>query len=267
MSVYVFDQAWQQERDRLGALESLFDRATRRYLTELGLRPGWRCLEVGCGAGGVALWLADQVGTGGQVTATDLDPRFLDGHGRPNLDVRVHDVVTDPLASGAYDLIHTRAVLTHLPDRERVLARLVDALRPGGVILVEDVDFGGSSAGVLGRCVSAPDPLPAIAQRMFLAVAAVFGAVGADPMLGTRLPGALAGAGLLDVGAELHAPIVPGGAETWTGGSLAQLRGRLLELGLAGAAEVDLALAMFDDPTVFHAPPLMVSAWGRRGSG
>jgi ubiquinone/menaquinone biosynthesis C-methylase UbiE len=88
MSSYVFDQAWKKERQRLQAIEYLYDGSTIRRLTELGVSEGWRCLEVGCGAGGVTLWMADQVASTGQVVATDLDTRFLDGHGRGNLDVR-----------------------------------------------------------------------------------------------------------------------------------------------------------------------------------
>src|SRR5690349_11596876 len=142
MTTYVFDPAWQKERDRLTALESLFDGSSRRLMTALGLRAGWRCLEVGCGAGGIARWLADQVGTAGRVVATDLDTRFLDGHGRANLDVRTHDIATDALDDGPFELIHARAVLEHIPARDGVLARLVAALAPGGWLLIEDVDFG-----------------------------------------------------------------------------------------------------------------------------
>lgn len=72
---YVFDQAWERERDRLRGLEFLFGSATIRYLADLGVTAGWRCLEVGCGAGAVALWLADQVGTAGRIVATDLTAR------------------------------------------------------------------------------------------------------------------------------------------------------------------------------------------------
>jgi len=108
MSTYVFDQAWQKERARLSALESLFDHASRRILSDLGVGRGWRCLEVGCGAGGVALWLADQVGETGRVVATDLDTRFLEGHGRANLDVRAHNIVTDAIDEDAFDLIASR---------------------------------------------------------------------------------------------------------------------------------------------------------------
>src|SRR3954449_8618100 len=75
---YVFDQSWQGELERLRSLEALFDPASQRLIAARGLAPGWHCLEVGCGAGGMALWLADRVGPRGSVLATDLDPRFLD---------------------------------------------------------------------------------------------------------------------------------------------------------------------------------------------
>jgi ubiquinone/menaquinone biosynthesis C-methylase UbiE len=119
--------------------------------TQLGIRQGWRCLEVGCGAGGIALWLADQVGTAGHVLATDLDTRFLHGHGRANLDVLTHDIVTDQLDDAAFDLVHARAVLEHVPARHGALARMVSALKPGGWLLVEDVDFGGSTGTALAQ--------------------------------------------------------------------------------------------------------------------
>lgn len=78
MDSYAFDAAWEKERDRLRALEAVFDHASTRRLAGLGVRAGWRCLEVGCGAGGVALWLAGRVGVIGRVLATDLGPPVRD---------------------------------------------------------------------------------------------------------------------------------------------------------------------------------------------
>ena len=199
MSTYAFDQAWQKERDRLTALEALYDGASRRLLDGLGITAGWRCLEVGCGAGGIALWLADRVGETGHVLATDLDTRFLDGHGRPNLEVRTHDIVTDPLDEAAFDVIHARAVVEHVADRELVIKRLAAALRPGGWMLIEEVDFGGATAGMLAEYVSAPEPERPAMGRIYLAVANVFSAIGADPSYGRRLVGALGDAGLARV--------------------------------------------------------------------
>jgi SAM-dependent methyltransferase len=266
MSTYVFDQAWQKERGRLAALESLFDGATRRFLKDLGVGAGWRCLEVGCGAGSIARWLADQVGETGHVLATDLDTRFLDGHGRANLEVRAHNIVTDQVDEAAFDLIHARAVLVHLPDRQQVLKRLAAALRPGGRLLIEDVDFGGATASMLGQYVTAPPPAGAAMERIYLAFAEVFAANGADPSYGTRLTSALAEAGLTGIGAELHAPVVSGGSEQWTRGSAEQLAGRLVATGATTAGDIEWFLDASATPTIHYLPPLMVSAWGQRES-
>ena len=263
-STYVFDQTWQKERDRLTALESLFDGASRRLLSDLGVGTGWRCLEVGCGAGSIAQWLAARVGETGHVLATDLDTRFLDGHGLANLEVRTHNIVTDPLDEAAFDLIHARAVLVHLPDRQHVLERLVGALRPGGWLLIEDVDFGGSTASMLSQYVTAAPPSQAAMERIYQAFGTVFAANGADPSYGSRLPNTLAGAGLTRVAAELHAPVVSGGSEQWTRGSAEQLAERLVATGVTTAGDIEWFLAASAQPDIFYLPPLMVSAWGQR---
>jgi SAM-dependent methyltransferase len=67
------------------------------------------------------------------VLAIDLDPRFLVAHADSMLTVRQHDITADPLPAAAFDLVHARLVLMHLPARERALAILVHALRPGGL--------------------------------------------------------------------------------------------------------------------------------------
>jgi SAM-dependent methyltransferase len=264
MSTYVFDQAWQQERDRLGALESLFDASTRRRLSDLGLGAGWRCLEVGCGAGGIARWLADQVGPGGRVLATDLDTRFVDG--RDNLEVLTHDIVSDALEEGAFDLVHARAVLEHIPARDEVLPRLVAALKPGGWLVVEDVDFAAPASALLAEQV-VPAELAAVAHRLYQAVGTLFAMAGADPGYGRRLPAALAGSGLVDVAAEGHTPVVRGGTEHWTRGTIQQLADRLIGAGLADRADIDTYLDTTAQPSTLYAPPFLVSAWGQRRPG
>src|SRR5215468_4269060 len=109
------------ERERLALLTQMADPITTRRLTDLGVGPGWRCLDVGAGDGSVARWLAGQVGSQGRVVATDLNPRFLVGHGLPNLEVRRHNLLEDELEAGHYDLVHCRCVLQHLLDPWRGL--------------------------------------------------------------------------------------------------------------------------------------------------
>jgi hypothetical protein len=67
---------------RLEAISALFDPSTFRHVKRLGIRPGWRCWEVGAGSPTVPTWLADQVGPRGGVLATDIDLSRLAGAAR-----------------------------------------------------------------------------------------------------------------------------------------------------------------------------------------
>ncbi len=139
-STYLLDNAAPQASARFDALSALFDAGTIRHLENLRVGPGWNCLEVGGGGGSIANWLAARVGNTGRVLVTDLDPRFLDASNFSNVEIRRHNIVTDPLPDAAFDLIHARLVLIHVPEREEVLARLVAALKPGGWIVEEEFD-------------------------------------------------------------------------------------------------------------------------------
>jgi len=129
MTSYIFDNAAVRETEqRFSSLESLYDPLTTRHLVATGLGPGWRCWEIGGGSGSIGLWLSDRIGPQGHVLMTDIDPRFLAEKGRSNLEVRRHDVGLDLLPEPAFDLIHTRLVLIHVPQREAAIPRLVTAL-------------------------------------------------------------------------------------------------------------------------------------------
>ncbi|MCA1835843.1 MAG: class I SAM-dependent methyltransferase, partial [Actinobacteria bacterium] len=130
------------ERRRLQVLERLRDPLTVRRLRRLGVTAGWRCLEVGVGAGSIVRWLSDAVGPTGQVLAIDIDIRLLRGLDAANVEVRVQDLLGEHWGLAGFDLVHVRAVLHHLPRRQKqAIARLISALRPGGWLLVEELDM------------------------------------------------------------------------------------------------------------------------------
>lgn len=262
-STYVFDPSWQRERDRLRAIEALLDSSTRRILADRGVGPGWSCLEAGCGAGGVATWLAEQVGHSGHVLAIDLDTRFVDPSGFQNLEVRRQNLVTDELERDAFDLAHARAVIEHIPEREVALKRMIGALRPGGWLVIEDVDFGGAMTAALSRYFH-PPRYGELAEQVLRAVEIVFAAAGADASYGPRLPGVFQAAGLTNVRGEVRAPIVPGGSEEWVRDTVAQLSGRIVETGLVSEEDVNAFLSIAADPGSFYVPPFVTAAWGQR---
>ena len=136
------DSPADREEVRLQALEAMCDGTTTRRLDALGVAAGWRCLEVAAGRGSIARWLARQVGPSGRVVATDLNPRFLRGAELPgNIEVREHDVLEHDFEPQAYNVVHARALLVHMPEPERTVARLAAAVRPGGWLLIEEADF------------------------------------------------------------------------------------------------------------------------------
>jgi len=144
---YFSDQtAEDSERERLSLLERIGDPLSKRHLGALGIQRGWRCLEIGAGHGSIAHWLAEQVAPQGQVVATDINPRFLTELTLPNVEVRRHDIRTDPLEPGTYDLAHCRAVLMHLPEPHVAVKRMVEALRIGGWLLIEEGDLSSIRA-------------------------------------------------------------------------------------------------------------------------
>jgi SAM-dependent methyltransferase len=265
VTTYLFDQAWRQEHHRLRALEALFDDASTYHLARLGVSPGWRCLEVGAGAGGVARWLVGRVGPSGQVLATDLDPRFLDSHGRDNLKVTRHDILADPLPDACFDLAHARAVLEHTPHRHQALARMVAAVRPGGWVLVEDVDFGGAMAAALARYLHPHDHASSY-QRLMGGFEALFAAVGADASFGARLPQAMQDAGLEQIGAEVHAPLIRGGDQDFFNLCIRQVYPQLVRAGPAARADADRFLQLTSTPSLGYVLMVMVTAWGQRPS-
>lgn len=81
------------------------------------------------------------MGASGRVTATDIDTRFLHEIDEANLEVVLHDITTQDPPSAKFDLVHTRWLLHHLPQPERVVEWMVASLRPGGGLVLEEVEF------------------------------------------------------------------------------------------------------------------------------
>jgi SAM-dependent methyltransferase len=257
--------AWSDEQSRLAGVEKLFDPGTFRYLDAIGIATGMRCLEVGAGGGSVARWMADRVGPSGTVFVTDLDVSALAGCDLPNVEVRVHDICTDPLDND-FDVIHARLLLEHLPSRLTVLHKLVSALRPGGWALVEDFDLTGWVHLPPDRLACEPKRFGVLYKKLCLGSVAMATTSGWDPEFGRDLPPFLAKAGLEQVGSEVCTPLIIGGSPeaAFPLLSLQQLRHAYVDGGYMSDADVDAILEALANPETMLAGYSMVSAWGRK---
>jgi SAM-dependent methyltransferase len=256
---YLFEHGWDQERRRLDLLEQVFDPGTQDYLGRFPMPVGGDCLEVGAGAGSIALWLCDRVGPNGRVVATDRDTDFLDTLTEKNLEVRRHDIVSDELEDEAFDLIHSRLLLCHLPERTQVVKRLASALRPGGWMVMEDFDW--ASLVTAPGCINED-----LLARTHEAMRIVFPAAGAVMDYGRRLPLDLVAAGLVDVGAEGRVYVGLGGtpAAAWWQLSVVALRPGILATGLLSESEIDEVVRACDDVGSCFLFPTLITTWGRR---
>ena len=188
------------------------------------------------------------------MVATDLQCDFLEDLDEKNLEVRTHDIAADDLEEGAFDLVHSRMVLQHVPGRDQALKRMARALAPGGVLLEEDMDCASlvaSGAGV------------ALFERAVPPLIDILRAVGYDPDFGRRLPAALRMQGLAGVAAEGRVPVGVGrdaAAEMWRL-SVERCRPALVARGDLTDDEVDQSVALHDDETFTFLYPIIVAAW------
>jgi SAM-dependent methyltransferase len=238
------------QRARLDAIAAPADAGTFAILQQLGVGSGWSCAEIGAGSGTVAAWLCERVGPTGTVVGTDINTRWLETLDYANLRVQAHDIAESPL-DGEYDIVHTRNVLCHVSERERAFAHLIAAVRAGGWLLVEDVDFFGA-----GACYPPSDAF----ERMTDAIVALMQRAGADPFFGRKLPYWVADAGFVSTGWNVR-DVSAADDEKWRL-NLDAFAPAALAAGLVTAADVDV-LTRGQLPLVRYGPRF-VAAWGSK---
>jgi SAM-dependent methyltransferase len=255
---YGLANAWDQPEQRLRAIERWLDPGTTRVLAALGVRPGWRCWEAGAGAGSVARWLAGAVGPEGQVIASDLDPSSIADDISSAMRVIEHDVANDPPPDGPFDLVHCRLLLAYLPDRRHVLEQMASVLKPGGCVMVEEMDFVAVATDA-GR-----DGGTALVESVAASNAVLVGR-GFDPWYGRRLHDDLNAVGLVGVASD-------GRCQIWNGGSsgarawqltFEQLRDEMVAGGTSPLT-IDTAIGVLADPTRSFMSQVTMAAWGFR---
>ncbi|WP_162959177.1 class I SAM-dependent methyltransferase [Micromonospora tulbaghiae] len=131
---------------QLHPLQEMLDPITLDDLTRLGVNPGHTALDVGAGAGSIAQHLCELVGRSGKVVAVDIDTSMLNPTGV--LDVYQRDLRTQPLPVelGTIDVAPARCVLEHLPNRHLLLHEMINALRPGGHLVLGEIVYAPVSA-------------------------------------------------------------------------------------------------------------------------
>ncbi len=244
-SEYVFQRVEdQRELERLRLIEQVFDPASRKQLLATGLQAGWRCLEVGPGAGSIMTWMGEVVGPTGQVVAVDLDPKFLGEAGQSNMEIVRADIRTAQLPEQSFDLVHARYVLIHLPDYATALNRMLDCLKPGGWLVIEEPDFS-AARGITGS----EEQLKAV-RKVNEAIKCMYERLGMDYALGQKVPGLLQARGLRSMVVENDGPPSIGGSglATIMKMSATQLREKYLATGVVSDEDLEQYCRFAENP-------------------
>jgi ubiquinone/menaquinone biosynthesis C-methylase UbiE len=266
-SDYIFANR-EDEQQRLEQQADRFDPLTERVFQAAGLRRGMRVLDLGSGAGDVAMLAAWLVGAGGEVVGVERDPaavmaatarvkraglsrvRFVQGNAQ-----------TLDGIEGGFDAVVGRLVLMYLPDPVAALARAARLLRPGGLVCLHEGDMAYDWAEPM-------TPLWTQVRGWFLET---LRRARVAPRMGLSLYAKFVAAGLPAPELRLESAVA-GGTRASAWGWANVIRGvlPLMErLGVATAAEVQpdtLAERLLADIVaadgVVIGPPL-VGAWAR----
>jgi SAM-dependent methyltransferase len=232
----------------------------------VGIRSGMACLDVGCGGGDVTFELARVVGAEGRVVGMDSDETMLalaqrDAAARQggNVEFRNSDIGASEFKP-EFDVAYARFLLTHLKDAPGAVRKMQQALRPGGLLVVEDIDFRGHFCH--------PDS-PALWRYVELYTQAVRRR-GGDPNIGPRLPGMLIDSGFERVQMHVVQPAgMEGEVKLVNPLTMENIADTVVAIGLASRAAVDRIISeLYEcacDARRVMSIPRVIQAWGYRG--
>ena len=254
---------------RLDAQAAAIAGATDAVLRAAGIGGTMRVLDLGTGLGHVALMVAGMLAPGGSVLGVDQAQRLLELAEQRRAAAGVENVrfveadVRAFAPDEPFDAIVARLLLFHLPDREAVLRRQLDALRPGGTMVLVEFDLGASRT----------EPSVPLVETVQDWVEAAFRSAGAHPRIGARAAELLRRAGFADVSTfgiqSYFGPTDPIGPMLCAGVARS-LAPQIVAQGIAGEDELEadtlqarIAEAIAEHDAVLI-PPAVVGAWGSR---
>ncbi|MCI4342202.1 MAG: methyltransferase domain-containing protein [Thermoplasmata archaeon] len=238
---------------------------TLALLGRAGLSPGMRCLDLGCGGGAVSLEMASLVSPGGTVLGLDMDEVGLGLARRAAAERHLTNVefrqmnANDWDEPNAYDAIYTRFLLHHLREPVELLRRMWAGIRPGGILVVEDADFGGWCS----------DPPNAGFDFFVRTYREVLGRSGGDPDCGRKLWRWFREAGIPNPQLALVQSVRTGGEEkslAWS--TLEGSAGAITSAGVATPPEMSAALSdlakFTENPHSLISGPRVFQLWSKR---
>jgi SAM-dependent methyltransferase len=239
-------------------------------LEKIGVKPGERIVDIGCGPGGALHLLAKRVGPTGSVLGIDRSAHFVDlarrfsaDLGLTQVEVQEGDAYDTGLPRASFDGVHMRLVLVNVPKPELMVREIVSLVRPGGWVASFEAD-------VLPETMDPPAPEYA---RLRAAYGAHARSQGIDLHIGRRTHRLFREAGLTDVDVDAVVHVYPLGHSRRTifRDFVNNVRDKLIDGGFISKDELERDLALFEerlaDPEVLVTSVLHFLLRGRVPAG
>ena len=237
---YLFERS-DRESQRLVAQGQVYDRSVRRLFEDAGLAAGMRVLDIGSGAGDVAFAAARAVEPSGSVVGVEVNPALVDlarqrarDGGLNNVSFIAGDLHEDLLLDGQFDALVGRFILNHLDYRVATLRRLLEYVRPGGLVVFQEIVQEGSYAAF---------PTSPTWERLRGWPVELIARSGRNPLGGLAIHRTFLAAGLPAPEMRAHAAIINSPESPHLSLLLEAVRSgrqRFLEFGVATAEELDI---------------------------
>ena len=258
----------EQEFERLNIQSKTWEPDAEFLLDQIGVQPGWKCADLGCGPTGVLLPLSQRVGAQGEVWGVDSNPlslkvtrRFVQQNGLHNVKLLQGDFFAPKLKPHSFDLIHVRFVFTHLGCDLKLLDQMINLTRQGGVVISQESDWS------TWNCY----PASKAWEQLRDALIQVFMLDGGDINAGQRNFHMLHNAGLLDVQVRSSVLALPVDHPYRYGMNLLAraLHNRIIENKILEEKEfIELTIKVdreMSDPNVVVNSYLLSQVWGKVG--
>jgi ubiquinone/menaquinone biosynthesis C-methylase UbiE len=258
----------EQEIERLNIQSKTWEPDAFVLLDKIGIQPGWKAADLGCGPCGILAPLSQRVGEQGKVWGVDSNSlclratkKFVQNHQLRNVKLLQGDFYAPELKPHSFDLIHVRFVFTHQGCDLKLLDQMVNLTREGGTVISQESDWS------TWNCY----PASVAWERMREALIQTFELEGGNINAGQRNYQMLRNAGLVDVKMRSSVLALPVGHPYRTGmNRLARsLRNRMLDAGILQKAEFDELINECDlemaNPDVTVISYLLSQVWGRVG--
>lgn len=175
----------QKELERLEFQNSVWREITNDFIARCGVTKGMKCLDVGAGPGFVSMDLLNIIGSEGELTALEPSEMYIEHFKNyckekslTNVKFINSTLEKAELPENEYDFIFARWVISFVPNPELFISKLYKALKPGGIIALQDYNYEGLTR----------HPITEVFRDVPDAVREYWRRGGGDPYIALRIP-------------------------------------------------------------------------------